>query len=77
MTNFVNALATRVHQAIVEPALVLMRRKARLGMFGFANDDRAEVAVEWHRPQDCRAPCPLHADEVPRLLRRYAAPGTG
>jgi hypothetical protein len=72
MTNLINAAAIRIHQAVVEPALSLALRKRRLRLFGMEGQNLAEVPVEWHRPQDCRAPCPLHTDEVPKLLRRYA-----
>jgi hypothetical protein len=68
----VSNLVVRVHQALVEPALVLALRVKRLAMFGMALADAEELAVEWHRPDDCRAPCPLHTDKVPKLLRRYA-----
>lgn len=68
----ISNLAVRLHQAVIEPALVLALRRKRLGMFGMAPADLAEQRVAWHRPQDCRAPCPLHPDKVPKLLRRYA-----
>jgi hypothetical protein len=68
----ISALAVRLHQAVIEPALVLALRGRRLRMFGMGSEDIAELAVEWHRPQDCRAPCPLHPEKVPKLLRRYA-----
>jgi hypothetical protein len=69
--SFVSNLAVRVHQAVVEPALALALRGSRLRMFA-GGDDLGELAVEWHRPDDCRAPCPLHADRLPKLFRRYA-----
>ncbi|WP_116090130.1 hypothetical protein [Sphingomonas crusticola] len=72
MTNLINALAVRVHQAVVEPVLALALRGPRLRMFGADAECRAELTVEWHRQHDCRAPCPLDPREVPKLLRRYA-----
>ena len=72
MSNPISNLAVRLHQAVVEPALVFALRAKRLAMFGMGIADTAELPVEWHRPGDCRAPCPLHADKVPKLLRRYA-----
>ena len=72
MSNAISNLALRLHQAVVEPALVFALRAKRLAMFGMGIADTAELPVEWHRPGDCRAPCPLHADKVPKLLRRYA-----
>lgn len=72
MTNLINMLASRVHQAVVEPAIALALRGQRLRLFGLDGQDPAELPVAWHRPLDCRSPCPLHTDEVPRLLRRYA-----
>jgi hypothetical protein len=77
MTNPISNLAVRLHQAVVEPAIALALRGPRLSLFGMAADDREEVAVEWHRPDDCRAPCPLHPDKVPKLLRRYARQHAG
>lgn len=74
MSNPLNMLAVRLHQAVMEPAMVLFRRASRLRAFGMTDGERVETRVAWHRPEDCRAPCPLHADEVPKLLRRYAAP---
>ncbi len=62
----------RLHQAVVEPALVRALRGKRLAAFGLRASDLAEQPVAWHRPDDCRAPCPLHTDKVPKLLRRYA-----
>jgi hypothetical protein len=76
MSNLIGTLAIRLHQAIIEPALVLALRGSRLRMFGAEPADAEELEVEWHRPDDCRAPCPLHADKVPKLLRRYARQGT-
>jgi len=75
MTNPIGILAIRLHQAVIEPALVLALRGPRLRMFGAERPDAEELEVEWHRPDDCRAPCPLHADKVPKLLRRYARQG--
>jgi hypothetical protein len=75
MSNPISNLAVRLHQAVVEPALVFALRAKRLAMFGMDIADTAELPVEWHRPGDCRAPCPLHADKVPKLLRRYARVG--
>jgi len=72
MSNPIGNLAVRLHQAMIEPALVLALRGRRLRIFGMRPQDTEEVPIEWHRPQDCRAPCPLHADRVPKLLRRYA-----
>ena len=72
MSQPLSNLAIRLHQAVFEPALVLLLRRRRMGMFGMRPADAEELQVEWHRPQDCRAPCPLHADKVPKLLRRYA-----
>jgi hypothetical protein len=77
MTNLVSTLAVRLHQAVVEPALVFALRRGRLRRFDMTPSDLEEMAVEWHRPQDCRAPCPLHPDKVPKLLRRYARRGRG
>jgi hypothetical protein len=77
MTNFVSTLAVRLHQAVVEPALVLALRRARLRRFDMALGDLEALAVEWHRPRECRAPCPLHPGKVPKLLRRYARQGRG
>ncbi|WP_420137576.1 hypothetical protein [Sphingomonas sp.] len=74
MSNPLSTLAMRLHQAVMEPALVMMRRASRLRAFGMNDDERAETLVAWHRPRDCRAPCPLHPTKVPKLLRRYAAP---
>jgi hypothetical protein len=74
MTNPISNFAVRLHQAVVEPAIALALRRPRLKLFGMAADDREERAVDWHRPTDCRAPCPLHSDKVPKLLRRYARP---
>ena len=68
----ISNLAVRLHQAVVEPALVLMLRRKRLAMFGAGSAAPEEMLVEWHRPEDCRAPCPLHSDQIPKLLRRYA-----
>lgn len=68
----ISNLAVRLHQAIVEPALVLALRAKRLAMFATSIAATEELPVEWHRPDDCRAPCPLHTDKVPKLLRRYA-----
>lgn len=72
MSQPLSNLAIRLHQAVFEPALVLLLRRRRLGMFSMRPADAEELHVEWHRPGDCRAPCPLHADKVPKLLRRYA-----
>ena len=72
MENVISNLAVRLHQAVVEPLLVLALRGKRLAMFGEGRGEIEEVSVEWHRPDDCRAPCPLHSDKVPKLLRRYA-----
>jgi hypothetical protein len=72
MTNPISNLAVRLHQAVVEPAIALALRGPRLRLFGMVAVDRDELAVDWHRPVDCRAPCPLHTDRVPKLLRRYA-----
>jgi len=72
MTNVISNLAVRLHQAMVEPLLVMALRGRRLAMFGPRGAEPEEVLVEWHRPDDCRAPCPLHTDKVPKLLRRYA-----
>ncbi|HMI20803.1 MAG TPA: hypothetical protein VK533_14800 [Sphingomonas sp.] len=72
MTNPISKFAVRLHQAVIEPALVLALRRSRLRRFDMTAGDVAEYPVEWHRPQDCRAPCPLHTDKVPKLLRRYA-----
>jgi len=63
----------RLHQAVVEPILVRRLRRKRLDAFGLREADLEELPVEWHRPGDCRAPCPLHTDKVPKLLRRYAS----
>lgn len=71
----ISNLAVRLHQAVVEPALVFALRAKRLAIFGMAADDLEELLVEWHRPGDCRAPCPLHTDKIPKLLRRYARVG--
>ena len=68
----ISNLAVRLHQAVIEPALVFALRAKRLTMFGLTMADVEELAVEWHRPDDCRAPCPLHTDKIPKLLRRYA-----
>ena len=68
----ISKLAVRLHQAVVEPILVGRLRRKRLEAFGLREADLEELPVEWHRPDDCRAPCPLHPDEVPKLLRRYA-----
>lgn len=68
----ISNLAVRVHQAVVEPALVLALRAKRLATFGMELADADELPVEWHKPGECRAPCPLHTDKVPKLLRRYA-----
>jgi len=68
----ISNLAVRLHQAVVEPILVLALQGKRLGLFGMGRADPEEDRIEWHRPQDCRAPCPLHADKIPKLLRRYA-----
>lgn len=76
----ISNLAVRLHQALVEPVLVLALRAKRLAVFGLRSGELAEVPIEWHRPADCRAPCPLHTDTVPKLLRRYAreeAQGSG
>lgn len=75
MSNVISNLAVRLHQAVIEPALVLVLRAKRLAMFGMDRVDADELPVEWHRPADCRAPCPLHPDTVPKLLRRYARVG--
>ena len=71
----ISNLAVRLHQAVVEPILVRGLRAKRLAAFGIAAADLDELPVEWHRPGDCRAPCPLHTDKVPKLLRRYARVG--
>jgi len=68
----INNLAVRLHQAVVEPVLVRGLRTKRLAAFGISEADLNELPVQWHRPGDCRAPCPLHTDKVPKLLRRYA-----
>ena len=68
----ISSLAVRVHQAVVEPILVRRLRRKRLATFGIEADSLEELPVEWHRPADCRPPCPLHTDKVPKLLRRYA-----
>ena len=70
--SIISNLAVRLHQAVVEPLLVLAVRGKRLAMFGPRSTETEEVPIEWHRPDDCRAPCPLHTDKVPKLLRRYA-----
>jgi hypothetical protein len=75
MSNPIGTWAIRLHQAVIEPALVLALRGPRLRMFGAERSAANELEVEWHRPHDCRAPCPLHADKVPKLLRRYARQG--
>lgn len=72
MTNFINKLAVGIHQTVVEPALAIAFRARRLSLFEWDGMGHAELAVAWHRPEDCRAPCPLHTHEVPKLLRRYA-----
>ncbi len=72
MDNPISALAVRLHQALIEPALVLALRSKRLRMLGLERLPDEALAVEWHRPEACRAPCPLHTDAVPKLLRRYA-----
>jgi len=72
MSNPISNLAVQLHQVLVEPALVLALRAKRLAMFGMQVADAEEVPVEWHLPDACRAPCPLHPDKVPKLLRRYA-----
>ena len=71
----ISNLAVRLHQAVIEPALVFALRAKRLAMFGMNVTDAEELPVEWHRPSDCRAPCPLHTDKIPKLLRRYARVG--
>jgi hypothetical protein len=68
----ISNLVVRLHQAIVEPVLVLALRGKRLVMFGLGHEDSEEMPVDWHRPEDCRPPCPLHTDKIPKLLRRYA-----
>jgi len=75
MTNVIGDLTVRLHQVAVEPLLVLALRGKRLAMFGTRSAEVEEMPVEWHRPGDCRAPCPLHTDRVPKLLRRYARMG--
>ena len=70
--SIISNLAVQLHQAVVEPLLVLAVRTKRLAMFGPRSVGTEEVPIEWHRPDDCRAPCPLHTDKVPKLLRRYA-----
>ena len=72
MANVISNLAVRLHQAVVEPLLVLALRGKRLAMLGHGSGKMEELPVEWHRPDDCRAPCPLHSDKIPKLLRRYA-----
>lgn len=71
----ISNLAVRLHQAVVEPILVRGLRGKRLAMFGMHAANMDELPVEWHRPGDCRPPCPLHTDKVPKLLRRYARVG--
>ncbi len=68
--SVVSTFAVRIHQAVVEPALALALKRPRLRMFG--GEAVPELPVAWHRPDDCRAPCPLHADKLPKLMRRYA-----
>ena len=68
--SVISTFMVRLHQAVVEPALVLALRAKRLAAFGGLPGE--ELPVAWHRPEDCRAPCPLHTDKLPKLLRRYA-----
>jgi hypothetical protein len=68
----ISNLAVRLHQALIEPALILALQRKRLAVFGLGSADLTEERIEWHRPRDCRAPCPLHTDKIPKLLRRYA-----
>jgi len=70
--SIISTLAVRLHQAVAEPLLVLALRGKRLAVFGIHGTEVGEVPVEWHRPGDCRAPCPLHTGKLPKLLRRYA-----
>jgi hypothetical protein len=77
MTSLIGKLSVRLHQAVVEPALVLALRRTRLRRFDMVPGDLEALTVEWHRPQDCRPPCPLHPDKVPKLLRRYAPQSRG
>ncbi|HWI86811.1 MAG TPA: hypothetical protein VNT42_10890 [Sphingomonas sp.] len=73
MSNRISDLVIRVHQAVVEPALALALRAPRLRLIGTDESNITDISVEWHRAEACRAPCPLHPDKVPRLLRRYAS----
>jgi hypothetical protein len=75
MDNFIGNVAVRLHQLLVEPILVFSLRAKRLAMYGTDRIDIDELPIEWHRADDCRAPCPLHTDKVPKLLRRYARVG--
>lgn len=71
MANLISGLAVRLHQAVVEPVIALALRGSRLGLSG-ETGPLAEIPVDWHRPEECRAPCPLNTDRLPKLLRRYA-----
>lgn len=73
--SLISTLMVRLHQAVAEPALVWALRGKRLAMFGLGTSDLIEQPIAWHRPDDCRAPCPLHTDKIPKLLRRYARVG--
>jgi len=75
--SVISNLAVRLHQVVVEPILVRRLREKRLAAFGMREAELEELSVEWHRPGDCRAPCPLHTDKVPKLLRRYARVAAG
>ncbi len=54
MTNPISAFAVRLHQAVIEPALVFALRASRLRLFGLEEGDMAELPVEWRRQRDCR-----------------------
>jgi hypothetical protein len=73
VSNLISSLAVRFHQAVVEPVLVLALRGRRLKLLGYRLDEPG-LPVDWHRAEDCRAPCPLDPATVPKLLRRYAHP---
>jgi hypothetical protein len=73
MANLVTRLVRLVYQGAVEPSIALAFRRRRLRAFGLAADEvLPELPIAWHRPDDCRSPCPLDPSFTPKLVRRYA-----
>lgn len=69
-------MGVRLYQRLVEPVLALALRRKRLTALGLDGPVH-EIAIDWRRPADCREPCPLVKDPVPRLIERYVSPHAG